>query len=59
MIQIIPVEIKEEIEINSNLVDLVLDSSVLNDGDILVFFVPQCSVSGSVSPPSLGRRHSS
>ena len=37
MIQIIPVEIKEEIETNSNLADLVLGSSVINDGDILVF----------------------
>ena len=37
MIQIIPVEIKEEIEANSNLADLVLGSSVINDGDILVF----------------------
>ncbi|SVB52706.1 uncharacterized protein METZ01_LOCUS205560, partial [marine metagenome] len=37
MIQIIPVEIKEEIEVNSNLADLVLGSSVINDGDILVF----------------------
>ena len=37
MIQIIPVEIKEEIEANSNLADLVLGSAVINDGDILVF----------------------
>jgi len=37
MLQIIPVEIKEEIEVNSNLVSLILESSVINDRDILVF----------------------
>ena len=36
-LQIIPVEIKEEIEANSHLVDLILESSVINKGDILVF----------------------
>tara|TARA_B100000929_G_scaffold282420_1_gene262411 strand:+ start:294 stop:1025 length:732 start_codon:yes stop_codon:yes gene_type:complete len=36
-LQIIPVEIKEEVEVNSNLVGLILESSVINDRDILVF----------------------
>lgn len=36
-LQIIPVEIKEEIEADSNLVGLILESSLINDGDILVF----------------------
>ena len=37
MIQIIPVEIKEEVNANSNLADLVLASSMINNGDVLVF----------------------
>ena len=36
-LQLIPVEIKEEIDTNSNLVGLILESSTINDGDILVF----------------------
>ncbi len=37
VLEIIPVEIREEVEVDSNLVALILDSSEINDGDILVF----------------------
>ena len=37
MMQIIPVEIKEDIKPDSNLIDLILESSVINDGDVLIF----------------------
>lgn len=37
MMQIIPVEIGEDIKPNSNLLDSILESSTINDGDVLVF----------------------
>ena len=36
-LEIIPIKIQKEIESDDDLVDLVLDSSEINDGDILVF----------------------
>jgi len=36
-LQIIPIEIQKEIGLDVNLVDLILESSEINDGDILVF----------------------
>ena len=37
VLQIIPIKTQKEIGINVNLVDLILESSEINDGDILVF----------------------
>jgi len=37
VLEIIPVKIEEEIEPNTNIVDLVLESTVINDYDILIF----------------------
>ena len=36
-LQIIPIKIQKEIGLDVNLVDLILESSEINDGDILVF----------------------
>ena len=36
-LEIIPVKIQKEIEPDDDLVDLILESSEVNDGDILVF----------------------
>ena len=37
ILEIIPVKIKNEIEINTDIIDLVLESTVINDYDILIF----------------------
>jgi len=37
VLEIIPIKIQREIGIDTNLVDLILESSEINDGDILVF----------------------
>ena len=37
VLEIIPVKIEEEIEPNTNIIDLVLKSTVINDYDILIF----------------------
>ena len=37
VLEIIPIKIQREIGIDANLVDLILESSEINDGDILVF----------------------
>ena len=37
VLQIIPIKIKEEVDVNSNLVGLILESAEIHDGDILVF----------------------
>jgi len=37
VLEIIPVKIEEEIEPNTNIIDLVLESTVINDYDILIF----------------------
>jgi len=37
VLEIIPIKIQREIEIDANFVDLILESSEINDGDILVF----------------------
>ena len=37
VLQVIPVKIQKEIESGDDLVDLILESSEINDGDILVF----------------------
>ena len=36
-LQIIPIKTQKEIGLDANLVDLILESSEINDGDILVF----------------------
>ena len=37
VLEIIPIKIQREIGIDDNFVDLILESSKINDGDILVF----------------------
>jgi len=37
VLEIIPVKIEEEIEPNTNIIDLILESTVINDYDILIF----------------------
>ena len=37
VLEIIPIKIQREIGIDDNFVDLILESSEINDGDILVF----------------------
>ena len=37
VLEIIPIKIQKEIGIDDNFVDLILESSEINDGDILVF----------------------
>ena len=36
-LQVIPIKIQKEIESGDNLVDLILESFEINDGDVLVF----------------------
>ena len=37
VLEIIPIKIQKEIGVDANFVDLILESSEINDGDILVF----------------------
>ena len=37
ILEIIPVKIKKEIERNTDIIDLVLESTIINDYDILIF----------------------